>query len=40
VMDICCQQAPPLYQTDARRVVSCYLYADAPVAANEHVTIA
>jgi len=40
VMDICCQQAPPLYQTDARRVVSCYLYADAPVAANEHATVA
>jgi oligopeptide/dipeptide ABC transporter ATP-binding protein len=34
VMSICQQQAPPLYQTDPRRVVACYLYQDAPVAAS------
>jgi oligopeptide/dipeptide ABC transporter ATP-binding protein len=34
VMAICQQQAPPLYQTNPRRVVACYLYQDAPVAAS------
>jgi oligopeptide/dipeptide ABC transporter ATP-binding protein len=32
VMEICRQQMPPFYQTDARRVVACYLYDKAPVA--------
>jgi oligopeptide/dipeptide ABC transporter ATP-binding protein len=32
VMDVCTQQAPPLFQTHERRVVACYLYQDAPVA--------
>ena len=32
VMEICRTQAPPFYQTDARRVVACYLYESAPVA--------
>lgn len=32
VMAICRTQAPPFYQTDARRVVACYLYESAPVA--------
>ena len=31
VMEICRTQAPPFYQTDARRVVACYLYEKAPV---------
>jgi ABC-type dipeptide/oligopeptide/nickel transport system ATPase component len=35
VMDICRKQMPPLYQTDARRVVACYLYDKAPVAQAE-----
>lgn len=35
VMEICCKQMPPLYQTDARRVVACYLYDKAPVAKEE-----
>lgn len=30
VMEICRTQAPPLYQTDARRVVACYLYQETP----------
>jgi oligopeptide/dipeptide ABC transporter ATP-binding protein len=34
VMEICQQQVPPLYQTDPRRVVACYLYQDAPIAAS------
>jgi len=32
VMEVCRKQAPPLYQTDPRRVVACYLYDQAPVA--------
>ncbi|CAN5660553.1 ABC transporter ATP-binding protein [soil metagenome] len=32
VMSICREKLPPLYQTDARRAVACYLYKDAPVA--------
>jgi peptide/nickel transport system ATP-binding protein len=35
VMEVCRQQMPPLYQTDARRVVACYLYDKAPVAKEE-----
>ena len=35
VMEICRKQMPPLYQTDARRVVACYLYDKAPVAQAE-----
>lgn len=35
VMEICCKQMPPLYQTDARRVVACYLYDKAPPAKGE-----
>ena len=35
VMAVCRQQMPPLYQTDARRVVACYLYDKAPVAKEE-----
>jgi oligopeptide/dipeptide ABC transporter ATP-binding protein len=31
VMDICRQQAPPLFRTDEGRAVSCYLYRDNPV---------
>ncbi|MCC6673847.1 MAG: ABC transporter ATP-binding protein, partial [Thermomicrobiales bacterium] len=30
VMDICRQQAPPLYRTDEGRAVSCFLYKDSP----------
>jgi peptide/nickel transport system ATP-binding protein len=32
VMTICQEKAPPLYQTDERRVVACYLFQDTPVA--------
>lgn len=32
VMPICQERTPPLFQTDQRRVVACYLYQDAPVA--------
>lgn len=30
VMDICRQQAPPLFRTDEGRAVSCYLYRESP----------
>jgi peptide/nickel transport system ATP-binding protein len=30
VMDICRQQAPPLYRTDEGRAVSCFLYQNNP----------
>jgi hypothetical protein len=29
-MPMCVEQAPPLFQTDPRRVTACYLYRDAP----------
>ena len=35
VMERCRNQAPPLYQSDARRVVACYLYDSAPVVNGE-----
>ncbi len=35
VMEVCRKQMPPLYQTDERRVVACYLYDKAPVAKEE-----
>jgi hypothetical protein len=30
-MPACRAEAPPLYRSDPRRVVSCFLYRDAPV---------
>jgi hypothetical protein len=29
-MDMCRASAPPLFRTEAHRVVSCFLYRDAP----------
>ncbi len=38
MMDMCTQKAPPLYQTDQHRVVSCFLHREAKVAASSDVT--
>ena len=37
VMPRCCQQRPPLVQTDAGRAAACYLYEDATVLSEEQV---
>jgi oligopeptide/dipeptide ABC transporter ATP-binding protein len=37
VMDICTQNAPPLYQTEQHRVVTCFLHREAKVAASSDV---
>lgn len=37
VMEICNQQAPPLYETEPNRVVNCFLYKAAPVAVSNNV---
>lgn len=38
VMDICTAQAPPMFQPDSNRVVSCFLVRDAKVAASLDVS--
>ena len=36
-MSMCVEQAPPLFQTDPRRVTACYLYRDAPAIGPEEL---
>jgi len=36
-MQTCVETAPPLFQTDRRRVTACYLYRDAPVLRSEQL---
>lgn len=38
VMDICWQAPPPKYIPDSNRLATCYLYSDAPVAADSDVS--
>jgi peptide/nickel transport system ATP-binding protein len=37
VMNVCWQQAPPLYRTDPDRVAACFLYKDSPVLGSSDV---
>lgn len=37
-MPMCIERAPPLFQTDPRRVAACYLYRDAPTVTPEDLT--
>jgi peptide/nickel transport system ATP-binding protein len=36
-MDICLEQAPPLFRTDRQRVAACYLYREAPALTDPHL---
>jgi oligopeptide/dipeptide ABC transporter ATP-binding protein len=36
-MDVCREQKPPLFQTDERRAVACFLYQDSPQLAGSHL---
>jgi oligopeptide/dipeptide ABC transporter ATP-binding protein len=38
VMQVCVEEAPPLFRTDPHRVTACYLYKDAPVIDAEEIS--